>query len=100
MTSYMDDMELGEVIAKRRTELNLTQAELANKLGLDKTNFISMVEKGRSKMPLAHILKMASALEFDRMWFTELVFRARFTDMPDVLDFLFENAKKGYKKSS
>ena len=50
-----------EIIAARRTELAMTQTELARAIGLKHPNFISMVESQKSQFPLSRVLQFADA---------------------------------------
>ena len=62
-----------EIIAARRTELAMTQTELARAIGLKHPNFISMIESGKSQFPLSRVLQFADVLEMDPTWFVEKV---------------------------
>lgn len=53
---------LGENIKKRRKELNLTQQELADRLGLS-LNFIGKIEVAFSKPSLDTLIDIAEKLE-------------------------------------
>jgi len=43
--------ELGALIKEHRVRKNLTQLNLAEKLGYDSTQFVSLFERGLSKVP-------------------------------------------------
>jgi transcriptional regulator with XRE-family HTH domain len=62
-----------EIIAARRTELAMTQTELARAIGLKHPNFISMVESQKAQFPLSRVLQFAEVLEMDPTWFVEKV---------------------------
>lgn len=55
-------MTIGERIKQRRIELNLTQDELAKKVGYKSRSSIQKIETARD-LPLRKVAKMASALE-------------------------------------
>lgn len=55
-------MTVGERIKKRREELNLTQDELAKKVGYKSRSSINKIEMSRD-LPLRKVEKMAAALE-------------------------------------
>ena len=80
-----------QIVAHRRQELRLSQTELAGKLGYTNVNFISMVEGGKSKVPLERSIDFAEALEIDVKWFIEQVMRDRY---PKVAEVLFKSARK------
>lgn len=64
-----------EVILERRSVLHMTQIELALHLDLEKPNFITLLEKNMSSVPLAQVVALSDALELDETWFLELVMR-------------------------
>lgn len=50
-------------IKERRNKLNLTQTELANKLGYADKSMIAKIEKGQIDLPQSKIFAFAKALE-------------------------------------
>lgn len=56
-------MELGDRIKKRRIELNLTQDELAEKLGYKSKSTITKIEKNINDIPMAKVEEFAKALK-------------------------------------
>lgn len=78
----------GEIVSARRAELSLSQAELAARAGLRSSNFITMIERGRSHVPLERSVDIAKALEMrDPAWFAKKVLKDRY---PAVFKALFE----------
>jgi transcriptional regulator with XRE-family HTH domain len=55
----------GEMVRHRRQTLNLTQRQLAQRLGVEGSH-IAYLEKGRRRPSLALIKRLADVLEFDR----------------------------------
>lgn len=51
----------GEVLRDRRKEIGMTQKELAEKVGRDRT-YISRVEKGETDLQLSSFIRIADAL--------------------------------------
>lgn len=49
-----------------------SQKEIAQEIGFDKPNVISMIKKGATKVPHVKIYKMAKALEVDPVYFFKL----------------------------
>jgi len=58
-------MTVGERIAARRKELNMTQEELAKKMGYKSKSSINKIEKESSNVPLTKLEKVAKALDCD-----------------------------------
>ena len=56
-------MKLYENIRERRTALNITQEELAFKLGYKSTSTIAKIEAGKSDVPYSKIVAFADALD-------------------------------------
>lgn len=72
-------MTIGERIAKRREELNITQTQLAKKLGYKDRTSISKMEKA-DNMGLDRVEKVAKALN------CEPSYLMGWEDVPDVAD--------------
>ena len=53
--------EFAEILRNRRKELNLTQEELAEKVG-KKRAYISRIEKGETDMQLSSFISISQAL--------------------------------------
>ena len=51
----------GEVLRERRKELGLTQKELADMVGRDRT-YINRIEKGETDLQLSSFLRISDAL--------------------------------------
>lgn|GEM_PF-4707638 len=86
-----DVTDLPAFLRERREELDLSQTQLAKRVGLDYPNFISHLEIGRSKFPLAQWRLYAQALEIDPGEFLLLLLGLRF---PDMVGFLALKAKR------
>ena len=56
-------LELYRNIKKQRQQLNLTQTELAQKLGYADKSMIAKIEKGQVDLPQSKIIAFADALE-------------------------------------
>ena len=57
---------ISDRVKQKRSELNLTQAELAEKAGI-KQQSIQQIESGFTKRP-RYLLEIASALQCDASW--------------------------------
>lgn len=60
---------LGQRIKERRLELKLTTQELALRVGITSASFISMVEYGRSLVPLDRAIEFAAGLQVPELPF-------------------------------
>lgn len=74
-----------EAVAQRRSELSMTQRHLAQALGYENANFISMIEKGKSRVPMHRMLDVATVLQLDPLWFCMLIIEEA---VPDLAGFL------------
>ena len=54
----------GEILRDRRKALNLTQQELARKIGKERS-YIGRIEKGNTDMQLSSFISIARALDLD-----------------------------------
>lgn len=57
------NVAFGGAVAKRRDELEMTQADLAGLTGLSRAS-IASIEKGRQNVLLHHVYELAQALRF------------------------------------
>lgn len=55
----------GELVKKRREELNLTQGQLAKKCGYNSSTSISRIENGSRDVPQKQVARIAEALGLD-----------------------------------
>jgi transcriptional regulator with XRE-family HTH domain len=56
----------GRAIATKRKRLNLTQAELAGRVGMSRAS-VANIESGRQNVLLHHVYSLAAALEFAKI---------------------------------
>lgn len=57
-------MEIGRRVAELREEIGATQAELAERLGMDVANY-QRIEHGRTNLTLRTLVRLAEALEVE-----------------------------------
>lgn len=62
----MNKKELGLFLRARREKLGLMQADLATFLGYDSTQFVSLFERGLSKVPLDKLGLIAEFLNIPK----------------------------------
>ena len=74
-SEYQETFGLGETVAKRREELQLSQMDLAEKTGISQAD-ISRIECGRGNPTFSTVRKIFAVLHL-RMTFQ--------TDMPDLI---------------
>jgi DNA-binding XRE family transcriptional regulator len=60
------NVAFGKAVAKRREELELTQADLAGLVGISRAS-IANIEKGRQNVLLHHAYDLAEALKMSRV---------------------------------
>ncbi len=58
--------EIGQKIRDARESRNMTQQELANLLGYDSSQFVSLYERGKSKVPLSTLSTICDILKLNR----------------------------------
>ena len=59
---YQETFGLGDIVAKRRTELNLSQIQLAKSTGVSQAD-ISRIERGKGNPTLDTLRKIFAALQ-------------------------------------
>lgn len=95
MVREMDDdgkvsAQIGRFIKERRTELGMTQAELAKKLRYKYGNFVAMLENGNAAFPIGKYRQYADALLIPRHEFAYMVAKDA---LPELVEDLFEAFK-------
>lgn len=85
----LNKKQSGSFIRRLRTERDITQRDLAEKLGLKFYSFISQIETGASTVPPALYVPLAEALEQDRDAF---VLRMLVWNEPEIYAALFGRA--------
>lgn len=55
--------QIGQIIRQKREARNMTQLELSRLLGYQSTQFVSLFERGMSKVPLNVLGKLSVVLE-------------------------------------
>lgn len=56
---------IGNILKTQRSQNDITQSEIAQVLGYRNLNFVSMIESGRSNIPINKILKLVKAYGLD-----------------------------------
>lgn len=75
-------LELYKNIKNRRKELNMTQTELALKIGYADKSSIARIEKGEIDLPLSKVKEFAAALEIDT---NDLLGDGYYNEVPDYV---------------
>jgi len=60
--------KVGALLKRRRESLGWTQKEIAQVLGYENANYVSMLESGSSKIPFTKITKITKAYCLDRLY--------------------------------
>ena len=93
----MLELTVGEFVKKRRTELNLTQAELAEKINSD-TCYISRIETGARKPSVENLAILSNALGVSSDYLlglsSNIVLHEHVSEMEKVLQNLINEDKE------
>lgn len=93
----MLEITVGEFVKKRRTELNLTQAELAEKINSDAC-YISRIETGARKITIDNLAALANALEVSSDYLlgisSDIVLHKHVSEMERILQTLNDEDKE------
>jgi len=60
------DKKIGNLIKNKRNKLGITQIQIAKELGFTSPVFISLIESGKSKLPLEKALWFSNRLEIPK----------------------------------
>jgi hypothetical protein len=72
--------------------LGKSQVEIAQHVGFDKPNVITMIKQGKTKLPMTKVTKMAEALEADPVYLLKLCMQTYQPDNWEVIEPLLEHA--------
>ncbi len=93
----MLELTIGELVKRRRTELNLTQAELAEIINSD-AYYISRIETGARKPSAEYLKSLANALNVSSDYLlgidSNIVLHEHVSDMEKVLQSLVKEDKE------
>lgn len=78
--------ELGQMVREYRLKADMTQLELANKLGYESMQFVSLFERGLSKIPLKVIGKLVVILGIPEKKITKNLVDVYTTDVNAQID--------------
>lgn len=90
VTSGITFQDVGRLLADQRRRIGLCQADIAKPLGYVNINFISMIESGKSKIPINRIDDLVKAYQLAPE-FILVVLQAQY---PEYLGTLLRLAKK------
>lgn len=65
--------KMGSLIRQYRERKNFTQLEFAKKLGYSTPQFVSLFERGLSKVPPAKLRKISEILDIDQNVFIQMI---------------------------
>lgn len=82
-----DQNSVAQFITSRQGFLGMTNQEVADLVGYPNGNVMSMIKKGRTKLPLERVPAMAEALAVDKAKLMRMVMREY---MPGTLDAIEE----------
>lgn len=85
MRTYLDFEDPKDIFAQRRSELSFTQHDVAKGLGYKNFNFISILESGRSEIPIEKVPEICRVLKMDTKWYLEKVMRKRWPGVAAVI---------------
>src|SRR3954449_8103877 len=84
-----------QILAERREQLGVRQADLARRLGYHYPNFISMIESSKSPVPIDRAREFARALDLPETWFTAQVLKSSLAkDNQGLHEWLFGQGDK------
>ena len=73
---------VADFIVKRQRELGIANRELATAAGYESYNVITMIRKGRTRLPLDKVHRFAEVLQVDPAWLFRLALKEY---MPETL---------------
>lgn len=84
------NIKIGNIIKKYRTDAGLTQMGLAQKLGYEIPQFISLIENGHSKAPLNVVAQLIQIIDIPEQTILSALTEAYVAEAKEIL----QSAKK------
>ena len=85
-----DGQDIGLILSRQRNRCGLSQSDIAKKLGYANVNFISMIESGKSKIPINRVDELVAAYQLA----PEFILVILRTIYPDFLETIYKVARK------
>lgn len=85
-TTFDENDTLATMVKMRRIALDLTQLELAKKLGYTISNFVGMIENGNAKFPREKVLQFADVLGVPRGVFVRAWLKQYQEDWVEIIE--------------
>ncbi len=82
--------EIGSVLSRQRKRVGLSQADIAKAMGYVNINFISMLEAGKSKIPVNRIDDLVDAYQMN----PEFILVVLYSQYPEYLATIIRMAKR------
>lgn len=83
------DINVAEFIEERLAAVGKTQRQVADEVGFDHPNVLSMIKQGKMKAPLNRIGPLARALEVDPRFLLRFAFSEYLPDTLDAVEDVF-----------
>ena len=77
--------DVAEFISWQINLCGKSQVQIAQEVGFDKPNVITMIKQGKTKVPINKIASMAKSLEVDPVYFLKLCIEEYMPDMMEVI---------------
>lgn len=85
----MNNTTIADFLTSRIAQLGKSQREIAQEVGYDRPNIISMFKKGITKVPLEKIPQLAAALEVDPALLFRIAMRQYWPDLQETINQVF-----------
>lgn len=86
-----NSISVADYISQQMNLSGKLQTDIAEEIGLDKPNVISMIKNGKTKIPLRKISKLAKAVGVDPKHLFRLCMREYSPDTADAIDEIFHH---------
>lgn len=89
MSAKKSVVSVAKYLDNQITMSSKTQIQIAEEIGYDKPNIITMVKQGKTRLPVNKIVPMAKALGIDPVYFTRLVLQEYQPELCAALDAIY-----------
>jgi transcriptional regulator with XRE-family HTH domain len=95
---YATKQDVGRILMEQRNRLGLSQGDIAKALGYVNVNFISMLESGKSKIPVNKIDELVVAYHLPTE-FILVILRVMYPDYFETIHRVTKKAPRIFKKA-
>lgn len=98
-STFVVDSEVARYITAVVNSSDKTQAQIAQEVGFEKPNVVSMIKSGRMKLPIGKVRAFATALDVDPVALLKIVLKESHPEVWSALNQILGIEKTAFSKN-